>query len=170
MKSNFLPFHFLGSVILVASLLSSCNSPNFSKAACARLNTPSGEIINLELAKTPHEHTFGLMFREFLPHDRGMLFIFTKDEVKQFWMKNTMISLDILFMDSKLRIRKIFHNVPVPKDNENEASIPYVSSKARYVLEIKAGTAKKLGLKEGQKLEIETFSLEDCSSILSQIN
>ncbi len=110
MRNNLFQLYILSVLIFIPPFFLSCSSPDFSKAGCARLKTGRGEIINLELAKTPHEHAFGLMFREFMPQNRGMLFMFPDDEARSFWMKNTMIPLDILFADSDLKIRKIFRN------------------------------------------------------------
>ncbi len=131
---------------------------DFSHSECAMLKTDSGFKISLELAKTPHEHAFGLMFRKDLPEDRGMLFVFKDDEYRTFWMKNTFIPLDIVFLDKKLKIRKIFHSVEPPQKNDDDLSIPRVSSKAAYVLELKADTASKYKLTEGLKLSISSYS------------
>ncbi|MEW5951353.1 MAG: DUF192 domain-containing protein [Elusimicrobiota bacterium] len=168
---NKIPYALFFLIIVSAFLfLYRPNKIDFKNAACAQIETLTGEKINLELAKNPHEHAFGLMFREFLPDNRGMLFIFEDDENKNFWMKNTLISLDILFLDPNLRIRKIFKSVPPAKIDQADSSIPSVSHKAKYVLEIKSGTSDKYGLKEKERISIKTYDKESCASIISEIN
>ncbi|GAB4031624.1 MAG: hypothetical protein Fur0012_09110 [Elusimicrobiota bacterium] len=136
-------------------------SKDFSKAACAKLKAADREIF-LELARTRQEQTLGLMFRRSLAADRGMFFVFNSSDKRTFWMKNTMLPLDILFIDSSLRVKRIFSGVPVPFDNENEETIPRVSAEAKYVLEIASGTAASLGIKEGDGLNLKAVDRESC--------
>lgn len=136
-------------------------STDFSKAACARLKSADREIF-LELARTRQEQTLGLMFRRSLPADRGMFFVFNSSDKRIFWMKNTMLPLDILFLDSSFRVKRIFSGVPVPFDNENEETIPRVSAEAKYVLEVASGTAASLGIKEGDRLNLKAMDRESC--------
>lgn len=106
---------------------------------------PSGKEITAELAITDEERQKGLMFRERLDSDQGMLFVFEEEGYYSFWMKNTLISLDILWLDQKKRIVHVEHNVPPCRKAPCPAYSPRLP--ALYVLELKAGSAEENGLK-----------------------
>lgn len=114
---------------------------------------PNGKIITAELAVTDEERAKGLMFRKEIPEDYGMLFIFEEEERHGFWMKNTLIFLDIIWIDSKKRIVHIEENVPPCKRDPCE--VYYPSKPALYVLELKGGKAKREDLKIGDLLLFE---------------
>lgn len=106
----------------------------------------ANHLITVELAKREKHHAYGLMNRESLPHDRGMLFVFFTDEVRHFWMKNTLIPLDIIYINSDGVVETIVKASPCLKD-----PCPSFSSKKpiRYVLELNQGESEQLGIKEG---------------------
>lgn len=104
--------------------------------------------VRLEIASTASERHVGLMYRREMDPNEGMLFIFPKEELQEFWMKNTYLSLDMLFLDSNLKIVGILSNVPPL--TEDRRGVPRPS---QYVIELLAGRAKQLGLKEGQRVE-----------------
>lgn len=107
----------------------------------------------VELAKTEREREQGLMFRNTLKEDEGMLFIFDKDEVHLFWMKNTLIPLDIIWIDKNYNVVFISKNSqPCKLKNICPAINPGVFS--RYVLEINAGLADAIGLESGERVNI----------------
>ncbi len=97
----------------------------------------NGIKITVEIAKTDKEHEQGLMFRKNLHDNHGMLFIFETEDRYDFWMKNTVMPLDIIYINSDLKIVDILHATPCKKD-PCESYIP--KEKALYVLETKAGT------------------------------
>ncbi len=101
-------------------------------------------VFNVELAVTPVEQERGLMFRKKLPDNSGMLFLYNDDDIRYFWMKNTFISLDLIFIDAKRKIVSVHHNAR-PGDETTISSL----YPARYVLEVKAGRAKQCGIKPG---------------------
>ena len=90
------------------------------------------------------------MFRESLPPDEGMLFLFEEEGAYSFWMKNTMIPLDMLWLDSGGRVVHIAHAVPCVQD-----PCPHYTpaAKARYVLEVNGGYAKAHGIVVGDKAD-----------------
>ncbi|MBI4057528.1 MAG: DUF192 domain-containing protein [Elusimicrobia bacterium] len=114
---------------------------------------PNGHKISVELALTPEDQEKGLMFRESLPKEYGMLFPFPKEQVVQFWMKNTWVDLDILFIRSDKTISKTFHRVPRSYPDTPEEKVARVYGLARYVLELPAGTARRHKVMIGQKLK-----------------
>jgi len=100
----------------------------------------------VELAITPEEHSRGLMFRKYLDSNAGMLFIFDDDDIRFFWMKDTLIPLDIIFINSRLEVVDI-HRFAKPMDEMTIIS----RSPVRYVLEINGGKADYCGIKKGVK-------------------
>ena len=102
---------------------------------------------DVELALTPAEQSRGLMFRESLPRFAGMLFVYDRPRPLTFWMRNTLIPLDIIFLDESGRVLRVHENA-VPGD---ETTIPS-GGDARAVLEINGGLARQLGLEPGVEL------------------
>jgi uncharacterized membrane protein (UPF0127 family) len=105
----------------------------------------------VEVADDDAERARGLMFRDQLGADRGMLFLHERDEPQAYWMKNTKIPLDILYFDAQKKLVSAQKGVP-PCSGGNRCP-PYPSEGAvRYVLELNAGTADKLGVAKGDVL------------------
>lgn len=104
----------------------------------------------IELAETSAEKSKGLMFREFLEDNEGMLFIYDSDGEYNFWMKNTLIPLDIIWIDSERKIVYIEHEAQ-PCDEECKTIKP--QKDARFVLEINNGLAEELGMKLGDRFD-----------------
>ena len=102
----------------------------------------------VELATTPAEREKGLMFRKTMGANAGMLFLYPDEEAVSFWMKNTLIPLDMLFLKADGRIVHIAHDAK-PLD---ETPIPS-GEPVRAVLELNGGTAAALGIKEGDRVE-----------------
>ena len=115
------------------------------------LTLPNGAVIQVELAQTREEHALGLMGRSCLPSNRGMLFVFEQKDLHYFWMKNTFIALDMIWIDPKKRIVYIRENVTPCKKDPCPAYGP--SIKSLYVLEVNTGIVKRHGLKTGMTLQ-----------------
>lgn len=110
----------------------------------------AGERFTVELAQTLEEQARGLMFRESMPDDHGMLFVFPNEAPRSFWMKNTRIALDILYFDAALRLVSMAQNA---RPCAVQVCPGYPSrGPARYVLELNAGKARQLGVKPGDEL------------------
>lgn len=109
------------------------------------------EIIELEVAATPEQQQQGLMYRTELAQNRGMLFSFNPPRVARFWMKNTMISLDMIFLRNG-EIKAVFANVPPCRLDPCPTYGP--SMEIDQVIELPAGRAQTLRLKVGDRLEI----------------
>jgi uncharacterized membrane protein (UPF0127 family) len=119
------------------------------------VKTPSGTVIQAELADTAQKRAQGLMFREHLADDRGMLFIFGDAQPWTFWMKNTKIPLDIIWMDAKKTIIHIERNTPICTRQDDGCPQYHSEGGALYVLELGAGRAAALQLQPGVKLSFK---------------
>ncbi len=114
---------------------------------------PDGFIVKAELAVTPEETEKGLMYRTELPEGSGMLFVFDADEPRYFWMKNTLIDLDIIFITSDLKVFSFAANVPHSYVYTPDNQVATAGGFGQYVLELPAGSVKKHDIKEGSALE-----------------
>jgi uncharacterized membrane protein (UPF0127 family) len=155
---------------LILVLLASC-APDTDSAdrqpAAAPADTPAarsvlpmpeatltdGTVLTLELALTNEEIGQGLMFRPSLPADRGMLFVFQVERVPSFWMKDTMIPLDLVFLDRRGVIVEIIANAQPCAVEPCPQYIP--SQAAMAVLEINGGVAERHGLAAGDQISFE---------------
>lgn len=111
-----------------------------------------GERFSIELAETREKQALGLMFRDSLPNDHGMLFIFPVESMQSFWMKNTRIPLDIFYFDEELRLVNVAENAR-PCRTPRCPGYPSTGP-AKYVLELNAGKAAELGAGAGDLLEL----------------
>lgn len=142
-------FNSKKSLILIA-LLFAC----ISLASCKSKKLPVKDIkivrqdgtvftVKAEIAEKPEDRNHGFMGRKTIPDGTGMLFVFEKDQILSFWMKNTPHPLSIAYIDSKGKIRNIFNMTPY-----STASIVSTVS-VRYALEVPQGWYKKNGITEG---------------------
>jgi uncharacterized membrane protein (UPF0127 family) len=106
----------------------------------------------VELAETRTQRDRGLMNRKELDRNEGMLFIFEKEGIYPFWMKNTFIPLDIIWIDSNNKIVYIGQNVQPCKSLICPSIVP--SGKAKYVLEVNAGICKEINLRVGEEVKL----------------
>ena len=113
------------------------------------IQTPEGKqiVYQLELAATPSARQQGLMFRKSIAAGEGMLFVWPEEKKRSFWMKNTLMSLDILFFSHE-KILISSHQDTVPFSVEQLPS----GKPAKYVVELRAGQAQLRGLKHGSLL------------------
>lgn len=113
------------------------------------LRTKNGEhVIRAEVARTRPQWTRGLMFRTEMGADEGMLFVDGKEEMRNFWMRNTVIPLDLIFIDADHKVINIYaqaipySETPIPSD------LPAIA-----ILELNGGKARELGLKPGDRID-----------------
>jgi uncharacterized protein len=117
------------------------------------IQTPSGITIKAEVADTPLKRSVGLMYRDHLKKDHGMLFFFGQPQAWNFWMKNTKIALDLIWIDGKKRVTHIERNVPIcTKSDDSCPQYRPNSDDAVYVLEIAGGTVDGYKIEKGSKL------------------
>lgn len=106
--------------------------------------------LDIEIADSSYEIQTGMMYRKDMGDREGMLFIFEAEEPHSFYMKNTLVALDILFVDSDLNIVRIHKNA-VPLD---ETGIPS-GGPVQFVLEVRAGMTDRWGVREGDRIEFQ---------------
>ena len=106
----------------------------------------------LEVANNNEERGKGLMYRTSLPMDQGMLFVFDLEDELNFWMKNTLIPLDIIFFDRTLRVVDV--QSMIPEHEIAPAPLPFYTSAApaKFALEVNAGVASKCSIKPGNTM------------------
>lgn len=102
----------------------------------------------VEVVTTPETRAQGLMFRKSMAANAGMLFIYPDEEAVSFWMKNTLIPLDMLFVKADGSIAHIAHNAVPLDETPIDSGAP-----VKAVLEVNGGTANALGIKEGDRIE-----------------
>jgi hypothetical protein len=136
-------------LLLLAGGLLFCQSERRDKFI--KIYLPNGKSVTAELAATDEERQRGLMFREKLLPEQGMLFVFEEEGLYSFWMKNTLISLDMLWINKDRRIVHIARNVPPCKEDPCPSYSP--ERPGLYVLELAAGAADRIGFKLFDRLE-----------------
>lgn len=123
---------------------------SFTKEGELSFTNKNGESlaqIDIEIADDNRQRETGMMFRDKMDETQGMLFIFDYEEPQSFWMRNTILPLDIIYVNSKMEIVTIIKNAK-PFD---ETSLPSIKP-AQFVVEVVAGYTDKLGIKEGDKI------------------
>jgi uncharacterized protein len=134
--------------VLAAAWLAAAPPARGAEQQTLEIASKSGvHVFAVELAVTDEERQRGLMFRRSLPESYGMLFDFKRDQDVSMWMKNTFVSLDMIFIRSDGRIQRIAENT----EPQSERIIPS-GGPVRAVLEVVGGTAKKLGIEAGDKV------------------
>ena len=122
-------------------------------AAAARIIYPDHSAVIVEVASDDATREQGLMYHDHMAEDRGMIFLFPQAGEYPFWMKNTLIPLDMIWIDADHRIVHIAHNVPPCKADPCPNYPP--NAKASSVLELAAGVAAKHHLRDGDVLRFE---------------
>ena len=122
-------------------------------AAAAAESLPAGELpiagqtLTVEIAATPETMARGLMFREHLPDDHGMLFIWPGDQVVGMWMKNTLIPLSVAFIDRDYRVRNIADMEP------HSRRVHPSDGPVRFALEVNRGWFERHGVRPGTRID-----------------
>ncbi|RMD48173.1 MAG: DUF192 domain-containing protein [Ignavibacteria bacterium] len=103
--------------------------------------------IDIEIANTDYKRSLGLMYRNKMEENQGMLFIFPDNDYRSFWMKNTIIPLDMIFVSSNFEIINIRKNTTPFDESQYTSTAP-----AKYVIEVVAGFTDKFNIKPGDKI------------------
>jgi uncharacterized protein len=139
-------------ILCLLALPALAQQPPLPKEPLTILTKGGPRKFMVEVTRTEEQREEGLMFRRSMPLDQGMLFDFKEPMITQMWMKNTLIPLDMLFVDAHGRIVNIAANT-VPK------SLATISAAApvRVVIELNGGVARTLGIKPGDRVEFPIF-------------
>jgi len=121
------------------------------------ISTQSGRevVFQVEVADTPAKRELGLQYRKELGDDRGMIFLFAAESPQTFWMKNTPISLDMIFIDRDRKIVGIVAQTAPYSLESRSVGVP-----SQYVLEINGGMAKRHGIRAGDRVRFEGIPTE----------
>jgi len=141
-------------ILSIILLLASCQNSSKDSSSNTFINEKSisinGNKISLELAITQEEQMVGLMNREKLDGNSGMLFVFEPSQKVSFWMKDTLIPLDMIYFDENFTILQIYQNVPSCSKKTISCEIYSSDSQnIKYVLEVNAGYTASKGIKKG---------------------
>jgi hypothetical protein len=124
-----------------------CDSSSPAGLPTVKMQIGSRSFV-IEVARTSAQQEKGLMQRDSMPPDHGMIFIFPDDQLRQFWMRNTRIPLDILFLDVTGRIVSI-HQMKPYDESQTSSDFP-----ARYAIELNQGSAATTGVRVGDQLQV----------------
>lgn len=140
------------SLVLVLWLLVSCKAASSLPTVKLQFASPEGSIssdFTMEVVASPESRAKGLMFRRSIGIDEGMIFLFPSEEEHSFWMKNTLIPLDMIFVSHDWKVVGIIENVPPLTEDHRTVAAP-----SKFVLEFAAGTAKKVGIVRGSQVVV----------------
>jgi uncharacterized membrane protein (UPF0127 family) len=150
------PYKTAALILTAAAFFAAgCGASNITdELNLTQVSFPNGVKINAETMRNEAELMRGLMFRESLPPGRGMLFIHPKENTFRYWMYQTKIPLDLIWMDHDHRIVEMSLDTPPCRSTSATACPNYGGNfKSKYVLEVNAGIARKNGLKTGDTLD-----------------
>jgi uncharacterized membrane protein (UPF0127 family) len=157
-------FAALALTVVLPSLALAFDAPASASApACApqvapkqaKLTYPSGKSIVVDVVDTVESREKGLMCRTKLGRDYGMLFAFHTESYLNFWMKNTLVSLDIVWIGADKKITVIHDHMKKSTERTPDSEVATASGRGLYVLELPAGAAKRRGLKAGDQLAFD---------------
>lgn len=138
---------FIASLIATGSAMSPYANSHYSTVYFI---TQSGNtVIHVEVADSPDKWVTGLMYRNSLPADGGMLFVFPYEQKESFTMRNTLIPLDMIFISGDMTI------VDINPEAAPESYGIYLSPPSRYVIEVNGGFCKKHGIRIGDRVRIQ---------------
>jgi uncharacterized membrane protein (UPF0127 family) len=144
----------LGVLLLAVITLAGGCKDQAPVAAPASTGIPTTQMkigsrtFTLEIARTEEQQQTGLMRRDSMPEDHGMIFVFGDDQVRNFWMKNTRFPLDIVFVDREGKTVSV-HQMAAFDETNTSSDLP-----ARYAIELNKGMAADASVKSGDVLEI----------------
>lgn len=151
MNRNIFIFAVILVVLIGLAYFAFSNTQSFSGGKTIVIR---GNKIQLEIADTTEEQKKGLSGRENLAENRGMLFVFAKPDNHSFWMKDVRFPIDIIFLNGE-KVVTIHENAKPMTDNNSASVVIYTpKTPSNRVLELNAGSVKKLGIKEGDTIDL----------------
>jgi len=134
--------------LLAVALVAACDGGEDGPQVVLRPEGRPEVRVRVELARSGQEQAQGLMFRESLDADAGMLFLYQKEDIRIFWMRNTLIPLDMLFISANMRVVGIVENAEPQTDTRRQVGQP-----SQSVLEVNGGFAAAHGITAGTPVE-----------------
>ena len=168
MKNTKIQYFFIINFVLFCSFFSFGLNPSFAQYKAAKRAsyyqpqvlptidaTLSSHNLKIMIARTEFEKAKGLMFYTEIASDTGMLFVYNQPQKLSFWMRNTIIPLDLVYLSEDLVVTEFIKNME-PGYGKRVDTLPHYDSEnlVQYALELKAGYIEKLGIKIGDRLEI----------------
>lgn len=154
---NFYKIAVIGLFVLlsvVATTPSFAQSPVAFDESILEIKTSRDIIaIDVEMAISPQQKSYGLMYRKSMPENHGMLFVYSPPQIATMWMKNTYIPLDMLF----IRADGVIENI-IQRTVPHSLDVLSATGKVIGVLELNAGSVTKLGIKAGDTITHEVFN------------
>ena len=141
---------FLALGLLAVVLGAACGGGDDVSTVVLRPEGQPEVRVRVELARTAEERARGLMFREHLDEDAGMLFLYDGEDIRRFWMRNTLIPLDMLLISSDNRVVGIVENAEPQTDTGRQVAEP-----SQYVLEVNGGFSAAHGITAGTLVEFK---------------
>ncbi len=124
--------------------------PQFKQEGVLYVTRQADTLLNqllIEVADTPYERETGLMYRSSMENNQGMLFVFDEETQRSFYMKNTEIPLDIIYLNKNLEVVTIIHNAAPMNEQSLPSKVP-----AQFVLELLGGQSSALGILKGDQI------------------
>ncbi len=142
-------------ILLALCLCAGCSrtgDDSGDQASTAAITLPDGTEIRAEVLTRQSEMEHGMMYRDALPPGRGLLFVHKQPAYLRYWMSNVKAPLDIIFMDASHKIMEISPDTPICTTKPEDCLTYGGHHLEQFVLELRAGEAKRLGLQDGQTL------------------
>lgn len=151
-------------LVLACLLLLACTATQGAETTTAVIG---GERFTLELAVDANARNRGLMYRDHIDAGGGMLFVFPNSYPRRFWMANCLVNMDILFLDEHGVVTTVHEMFAEPLKRDGESPAEYYArlprypsdGPARFAVELKHGTAQRLGVAVGERVEMEVEAL-----------
>ena len=140
------------ALLLAVPLVSACGGGDDTPQVVLRPEGRPEVRVRVELARTGQEQAQGLMFRESLDADAGMLFLYQDEGIRVFWMRNTLIPLDMIFISADLTVAGVVENAEPQTDTQRQVGKP-----AQYVLEVNGGFAAAHGITADTPVEFRNI-------------
>ena len=146
---------FLVVFVLLAAVWAHAQCVPQKAAKKTKMTMPNGKSIRIDIVDTPDTREKGLMCVRKMPKDYGMLFVFSQDMYLNFWMKNTLVPLDILWISADKKITSIHEKLPASIERTPDLLVARAGGRGQFVLELASGEAKRRGLKFGDTLKFD---------------
>jgi uncharacterized membrane protein (UPF0127 family) len=154
-----LAFALAGAMGAAQNNAGACQTAQSANPVPVHVRAPA-EVLELRVADTTSKREYGLMCVRTLPARTGMIFVFADgDNFRDFWMKNTLIPLDMVFVSKDGKVNTVRANVPATRVDTPDDKIPHRDGTGTFVIELAAGEAARAGIKRGTVLDISSVAI-----------